>query len=334
MYQDGHHGGTFRGISVNPQPCFIGIDVAKATLDFHALPSGELVRADNDPDGIAQLVARARALAPALVVLEATGGLEYSLAAAQAGAAIPVAVVNPRQVRDFARALGRLAKTDTIDAEVLARFADRIRPEARPLPDAETRNLRAMLERRRELIGMRTAEGNRLGSVVSPRVRTDIQAHLRWLARRLEELDRDLSAAIEASALWRANEDLLQSIPGIGPTVARTLLGALPELGQLSREQVAALAGLAPMNRDSGTFRGKRCVNGGRVRIRSALYMAALSARRWNPSLREFADRLRAKGKAAKVVLVAVARKLVVMANAILRDRQPWRAPEKCAAVA
>jgi transposase len=310
---------------MNPPPCFIGIDVSKGTLDLHTRPTGEVVHVANDTDGIATLVARIVGWAPVLVVLEATGGLEHPLAAALAAARVNAAVVNPRQVRDFARATGQLAKTDAIDAAVLAHFAEAIRPEARLLPDAQTHELAEMLGRRRQLLGMRTAEANRLGTVTAARVRRSIETHLAWLAKQLEGLDADLSDAIQNSAVWRVNDDLLQSIPGVGRVVSRALLAELPELGRLSREEIAALAGLAPMNRDSGSWSGKRAVCGGRSHVRSALYMAALSAKRWNPALREFAQRLAEKGKAAKVVLVAVARKLLVTANAILRTRQPWQ---------
>lgn len=309
---------------MNPQPCFIGIDVSKGALDCHARPSGEVWRGTNDADGIAAVVARVVELAPALVVLEATGGLEHPLAAALATAGVCAAVVNPRQVRDFAKATGKLAKTDAIDAAVLAHFAEAIRPAARPLPDAQTRELAELLGRRRQLLGMRTAEANRLGTATAARVRASVEAHLRWLAEQLDGLDRDLSDAIQGSPVWRVNDDLLQSIPGVGRVVSRALMAELPELGTLSREQIAALAGVAPMNRDSGRWSGNRAVCGGRPHVRGALYMAALSARRWNPALRAFADRLAEKGKAAKVILVAVARKLLVIANAILRDQQPW----------
>ncbi len=312
------------GELMDPQPSFIGIDVSKDHLDLHARPSGAAARFPNDPDGVAALVERTRGLAPALAVLEATGGLEHPAAAALAAAGVPVAVINPRQARRFAEAVGRLAKTDALDAGVLARFAEQVRPHPRPLPDADTRALSELLDRRRQLLGMQTAERNRLGSAAQPRVRRDIEAHLRWLAKRLSDLDADLARAVEASPVWRANDDLLRSIPGIGAVLSRTLLADLPELGTLTREQVAALAGVAPVNRDSGRWSGRRSVAGGRSGVRAVLYMAALSARRFNPVLRGFADRLAAKGKAAKVVLVAVARKLLVIANAVLRDRKPW----------
>jgi transposase len=309
---------------MDAQPCFIGIDVSKATLDLHARPSGEVLRAGNDADGIAALVARVVELAPTLVVMEATGGLEHPLAAALATAGVSAAVVNPRQARDFAKATGTLAKTDAIGAAVLAHFAEAIRPQARPLPDAQTHELAELLGRRRQLLGMRTAENNRLATASVPRVRRGIEAHLGWLAEQLGGLDADLGEAIRNSAVWRVNDDLLQSIPGVGRMVSRALMAELPELGTLSREEIAALAGVAPVNRDSGKFSGKRSVCGGRSHVRGALYMAALSAKRWNPALREFATRLKEKGKAAKVILVAVARKLLIIANAILRTQQPW----------
>lgn len=309
------------------QPCFVGIDVSKNTLDLHALPGSVTQQFSNDPEGIAALVSRVLDLVPMLVVLEATGGLEHPGAAALAAAGVAVAVVNPRQVRDFARATNRLAKTDAIDAEVLALFGERIRPEARPLPDAQTLVFRELLDRRRQLIGMRTAESNRLGTATTKRVRGNIQAHLRWLEKQVKELDAALSQTIQSSPVWRVNDELLQSIPGVGPRVSRILMAELPELGTLSREETAALAGLAPMNRDSGKWSGKRAITGGRAGVRSVLYMAALSAARYNPVLKEFATRLKAKGKVAKVVLVAVARKLLVMANAILRDQTPWKMP-------
>jgi transposase len=305
-------------------PTFVGIDVSKDFLDLHARPTGEAVRAANDPDGVASIAARAVALGAALVAIEATGGYEHPVAAALAAAGVPVAVVNPRQVRDFAGATGRLAKTDALDAAVLAHFAEAVRPDPRPLPDADTRRLAELLDRRRQLSGMRTMESNRLAQATDRAVRRDIEDHLRWLDGRMDRADRDLAAAVEASPVWRANDDLLRSIKGIGPVVSRTLLAEFPELGTLTRQQVAALAGVAPVNRDSGRRAGRRFIAGGRAGVRTAVFQAALSARRHNPPLKAFADRLAAKGKAAKVVLIAVARKLLVIANAVLRDRRPW----------
>ena len=305
-------------------PAFAGIDVAKARLDVHLLPAGTAFAVANDPDGIADLVARLRPLGCASVVLEATGGLEAPALAALAAAGLPVSAVNPRQARDFAKAFGRLAKTDAVDAATLALFAERVRPAVRPLPDAQARAFQALLARRRQLVEMRVAGQNRLGAAADPAVRQDLRAHIAWLARRGAALDAELHAAIQASPVWRAKDDLLRGVPGIGPGTARVLLAELPELGTLTGKQVAALAGLAPFARDSGTRRGPRAIAGGRAAVRSALYLAALSAARYNPPLRAFRDRLRAAGKKPKLVLVAVARKLLVVLNAMLRDNRPW----------
>jgi len=308
-----------------PAPaCFVGIDVAKATLDVAARPSGEHWSAPNDEAGIRALVARLQPLAPALIVLEATGGFETATVAAVAAAGLAVVVANPRQVRDFARATGQLAKTDALDAQVLALFAERVRPEPRPLPDAAVQALDAFLTRRRQLLEMLTAEKNRLGFAAAP-VRRDITQHIRWLERRLRDVDGDLEQAIHASPVWRAKEDLLRSVPGVGPVVSRTLLGELPELGTLTHKQIAALVGVAPRACDSGTLRGKRMVWGGRAPVRAVLYMGALVATRHNPAIRAFYARLRAAGKPAKVALVACMRKLLTILNAILRTGTPWR---------
>jgi transposase len=308
---------------------FIGIDVAKARLDVFCRPDGLAWHAANDPQGIAALVARLSVLSPTLVVLEATGGYEIPVVAALASAGLPVAVINPRQPRDFAKATGQLAKNDRIDAAVLAHFADAIRPVPRPLPDAEVRSLDALLTRRRQLLEMLTMEQNRLGSCIDPSVRTDLQAHLAWLSERLSRSEKDLSAAVRGSPVWREKDELLQSIKGIGPVASRTLLAGLPELGTVTGKEAAALAGLAPYDDDSGKRHGARHVRGGRSEVRAVLYMAALSAVRYNPTLRAFHDRLKRAGKKAKVILTAVARKLVVLANAILRDGQPWN-PSLC----
>jgi len=261
----------------------------------------------------------------ALAVLEASGGYQRRVVAALGLAGLPVAVVNPGRPREFAKALGRLAKTDRVDAAVLAEFAERVRPAARPLAADQAQRMQELLGRRGQLIGMRTMERNRLGTASGRTVRRSIEAHLGWLDEQIDSTQKELDEAIEQSDLWRAKDELLQSIPGIGPGVARTLLFELPELGRLSREQVAALAGVAPVNRDSGRRSGKRFIAGGRVVVRNAVYMASLAARTWNPALKAFADRLSAAGKPAKVVLIAVARKLLVIANAILRDQKPWR---------
>jgi transposase len=309
---------------------FVGIDVAKARLDVAADGLAPF-RVDNTPEGVAGLVARLVPLRPALVVLEATGRLEAAAVAALAAAGLPVAVINPRQARDFAKAMGRLAKTDAIDAATLAEFARRIRPEVRPLPDEAARELDALLDRRRQLIGMRTMERNRLSAGPTGRVRRDLEAHLRWLDGRIARVDAELDERVRSSPAWREKDDLLRGVPGIGPVVSRTLLAGVPELGRLTNKQAAALVGLAPMADDSGGRRGPRRVAGGRGVVRSILYMAAQAARRYNPVLKAFADRLEAAGKKPKVVLVAIARKLLVIANALISSGTPWD-PEKAAA--
>jgi transposase len=310
---------------VTDSDTFAGIDVCKGRLDVHVLPAGDaFALAANDPAGVADLVARLGPLRPTLVVLEAIGGLELAAAAALAAAGLPVAIVNPRQVRDFARAMGRQAKTDALAAALLAEFAQRIRPVPRPLPDAKAQEFEALVQRRRQLLEMRAAEQNRLGRATAGAVRASLQAHLDWLDAQLGQADKDLAAAVEASPLWRARDELLQSIKGVGPAVSRTLLAALPELGALGRQRIAALAGLAPFADDSGPRKGRRRIGGGPAEVRSVLYMAALAAARHNSGLRAFSERLRRAGKAAKVRLVAVARKLLTVANAVLRDGRPW----------
>lgn len=304
---------------------FVGIDVCKANLDVYCRPAGSTFQCPNDEQGIASLVERLRALAPALIVLEATGGYEIPATAALAAAGLAVAVVNPRQARDFAKATGRLAKSDKIDAAVLAHFGQAVRPEPRPLPVPEVAALDALLARRRQLLDMLTMETNRLGNCKGEAVRADLQAHVAWLSERLAGSEKALKEAIAASPAWRENEDLLRSVPGLGPVASRTLMAAMPELGKVSGRQAAALAGLAPFDDDSGQRRGTRHVRGGRAEVRGVLYMAALSAAKHNPVFRAFRERLKAAGKKAKVILVAVARKLVVLANAILRDRKPWQ---------
>ncbi|HZW31987.1 MAG TPA: IS110 family transposase [Isosphaeraceae bacterium] len=309
---------------------FVGIDVSKATLDV-AIGDAEPFQVPNSREGIDRLLARLRLHAVALIVLEATGGLEALAAAALAAAGLPVAVINPRPARDFAKATGRLAKTDAIDATVLVAFGRGVRPEPRPLPDEATRELDALLDRRRQLVGMRTMEQNRLSGGVPAKVRRDLEAHLGWLDRHIAAVDKELEDRIRSSPIWREKDDLLRSIKGIGPVVSRALLAAVPELGRLDRRRIAALVGLAPMADDSGQHRGARRIQGGRLYVRSVLYMAALAARRHNPALRAFGDRLAAAGKRPKVVVAAVARKLLVIANAILRSGRPWD-PEFAAA--
>lgn len=302
---------------------YVGIAVAKGHLDVAARPGGAGWRAANDAAGIAALVARLHEEPPALIVLEATGGYERPLAAALAAAGLPVAVVNPRQTRDFARATGKLAKTNRLDAQALAHFAEAVRPPARPVPEAAAQTLAAILARRRPVVGMLTAEQHRLGTAIVP-VRERVAAHIAWLEQELADLDGELAGAIAADPSWQERDALLRSVPGVGPVLATTLLAELPELGQLTRHQVAALAGVAPRNRDSGTRRGKRVVWGGRARVRGALSMAALVATRHNPAIAAFYTRLCDAGKAKKSALVACRRKLLTILNAMLLHRTPW----------
>lgn len=311
---------------MNPEHPYVGIDVAKARLDIAVRPTGEAWSVTNEETGIAAVISRLGQLTPALVVLEATGGLEVPLVAALAATKLPVVVVNPRQVRDFARATGKLAKTDTIDARVLAHFGEAVRPRPRPLPDAQSQALMALLARRRQIVGMLTAEKNRF-QTASPPVREDIQRHITWLEGDLSKLDKDMEDAVHHSPVWREKEELLRSVPGVGRVVAMNLLIDLPELGSLDRKQIAALVGVAPLNRDSGTMRGKRTVWGGRARLRAALYMAALAASRYNPVIAVFYHRLCEAGKAKKVALTACMRKLLTMLNAIVKHGTPWGQP-------
>ena len=302
----------------------VGIDVSKERLDVCSLPDGGTFSVANDRAGIDELIARLlEGVRPELVVLEATGKYERPAAVAVAAAGIAVAVVNLMQARDFAKAAGRLAKTDTIDAQVLARFAGAVGPRPSVLPDEEARVLQDILLRRRQLLEMIVAEKNRL-QMASEAVSRRIAAHLRWLEKELGRVDRELDETVGESETWRANEELLRSVPGVGPVLARTLLAELPELGTLPRRRLCALVGVAPFNRDSGTFRGKRQVWGGRAPVRAALYMGALVATRHNPLIREFYERLLAAGKPKKVALVACMRKLLSILNAVMRDRVRW----------
>src|SRR3990172_6720860 len=303
---------------------YVGIDVSKSYLDVAVRPTGQQWRGSNTEEGLCQLVERLQGLSAALVVLEATGGYEVPITAALGSAGLPMAVVNPRQVRDFARATGKLAKTDRLDAQVLALFAERVRPVQRPLPDPQTQELGALLARRREIVAMLVTEQNRLGTAL-PSVRPGIQEHIAWLEQRLGGINDGMAKLLHESSLWRGREDLLRGVPGIGPTVAATLLAQLPELGTLDRRQVAALVGVAPLNRDSGTLRGRRTVWGGRATVRAALYMAALVATRFNPVIRPFYQRLLAAGKPKKVALTACMRKLLTILNAMLKHRAPWQ---------
>jgi transposase len=313
---------------VTSDASWIGIDISKAKLDIAVHPSGERWQIDNNAAGVASLVEQLRTYTPERIVLEATGGYESVIAAALVSEQLPVVVVNPRQVRDFARATGQLAKTDQLDAHVLAHFAAAIQPEVRPLPDATTRALSALVARRRQLQDMLTAEQNRLLTAAvqdAPQaLREQLSEHIDWLRRQVKDLDDELDHQIRSSPLWREREDLLRSIPGIGPIVSATLLSQLPELGQLDRKAIAKLVGVAPLSRDSGTLRGKRTIWGGRAAVRAVLYMAALVATRHNPQIRAFYQRLVAAGKARKLALVACMRKLLLLCNAILHTNTRW----------
>jgi transposase len=306
-------------------PISVGIDVSKATLAVAVHPTGEQWLSETTPAALEHLVARLQTLAPTIVVIEATGGYERALAAQCATAHLPIAVVNPRQVRAFAQAVGRTAKTDDIDAQLLAAFGARIQPAPRALATAETQALAALVVRRRQLIEMIGMERRRL-ELAPPtgKITRDLRNHIRWLERRVEDVDDEIGTAIQASPLWRVQEDLLRSVPGIGPTTARTLLAELPELGRLDRRAIAALVGVAPFNCDSGQQRGQRHIWGGRASVRAVLYMAAVSAARYNPLLRIFYRRLRDAGKPAKVALVATMRKLLTIVNTMVRHQSKW----------
>jgi transposase len=304
---------------------FVGIDVAKDRLDVHLRPSGQTFTVARDGEGLAQLVERLRALAPRLVVMEATGGYETIVASAVAAARLPLAVVNPRQIRDFARATGKLAKTDRIDAAAIAHFAQAIDPPTRPIADAAAQALGELVARRRRVIEMMVAERNRRRRATQRRVLTAIDRHVKLLQAELCELEQDIDGAIRRSPAWQANADLLASVPGVGKATLRTLIAELPELGHLDRRKIAALVGVAPINRDSGTLRGRRTIAGGRPAVRTALFMAALVASRANPIIAPYYLKLRAAGKTGKQALTACMRKLIVILNAILRDRKPWQ---------
>jgi transposase len=305
---------------------FVGIDVAQATLEIAVRPTGESWQVPNDEVAFGALVDRLRELAPTLIVLEATGGIQLPVVGALAAAGLPVVAMNPRQVRDFAKATGKLAKTDRIDAQVLAHFADAVRPEVRPLPDAATRELAILVARRRQLLEMRVAEQNRSRGV-PPRIRAQIREHITWLNRCLADLDRELGQLVRSSPVWRERVDLLRSTPGVGPVLSATMLADLPELGTLSHKQIAALVGLAPLNQDSGKKRGKRVVWGGRASVRGALYMATLVATRHNPMIRAFYQRLLATHKPKKLALTACMHKLLTILNAMVRNQTRWAPP-------
>ncbi len=307
------------------EPVFVGIDVAKAHLDVHVRPSGEAFTVPRDGESVANLADRLKALSPVVVVLEATGGFETIVAATLSGAGLPMAVINPRQIRSFARAVGQLAKTDALDAAVIAQFAEAIKPEPRPLADEQTRMLSELVARRRQLVEMMTAERNRRPRLSRKQLIKALDRHLAMLQRDLSEIEREIDTTIRGTPIWHEREELMTSVPGVGPTLARTLLADVPELGTLDRKKIAALVGVAPLNWDSGTYRGRRTTWGGRTKVRAVLYMAALVATRHNPALKSFYQRLVSAGKAKKLALVAVMRKLITILNAIVRDKTPWQ---------
>jgi transposase len=308
----------------------VGIDVAKATLAVALWPDERVWEVPYTTEGLEALADELRSVEPTLVVLEGTGGVQGMAVASLAMAGLPVVVVNPRQVRDFARATGQLAKTDAIDALVLARFAQAVRPPVRPLPDADTVRLRELVARRRQLVENRRVEEQRLTRLeaqqAARRIRTDVREHIVWLTRRIDRLEEDLREAVQASPLWQAQATRLESVRGVGMITVQTLLAELPELGQVSGKAIAALAGVAPFARDSGLARGTRHIRGGRSPVRRALYLAAMTGVRWNPVLKAYYDRLVARGKPKKVALVACAHKLLIILNAMARDQRPWDA--------
>jgi transposase len=303
---------------------FVGIDVSKDWLDVHVRPGGEAFAVSRDGRGLEELIDRLTTLAPQLIALEATGGFETIAAAAIAGAALPLAIINPAQVRHFAQAVGKRAKTDPIDAEVIARFAEAVKPEPRPLPDEQARLLAELVARRRQIIEMIVAERQREKRVENTHIRKGILRHIRVLEKELTDIDEDVGTLVGSSPAWREKEDLMISFPGVSHKLARTFLAEVPELGRLNRREIASLAGLAPFTRQSGRWKGKSTIAGGRAPLRTALYMAALSASRCNPPLKIFYQRLLSAGKPKMVALIAVARKLLTILNAMLRDRKQW----------
>jgi transposase len=303
---------------------FVGIDVSKSTLDVCIEPAVQTLHVAYDEAGIKQIVVRLKEVNPTLIVMEATGGLEVRIATALAGKGLPVAVINPRQARDFAKATGQLAKTDQVDAAVLAAFAQAIRPQVRPLKDADTRALDDMVSRRRQLIDMRVQETLRLGTAASKPLEKSLNKHIAWLDKQIAEIDTDLTNRLRKSDIWRTKDDLLRGIPGVGPVTTLTMLAKCPELGKLNRREIAALIGVAPLANDSGKHRGKRFVWGGRADVRAVLYMATVSAIKHNDSIKAFAERLRKTGKPPKVVIVACMRKLLTMMNSMLKNNTPW----------
>ena len=303
---------------------FVGIDVSKSTLDVCVEPAVQTLHVAYDEAGIMQIVVRLKEVNPTLIVMEATGGLEIRIATELAGKGLPVAVINPRQARDFAKATGQLAKTDQVDAAVLAAFAKAIRPQARPLRDTDTCALNDMVSRRRQLIDMRVQETLRLGTAASKPLEKSLNKHIAWLEKRIAEIDTDLTQRLRGSSVWRTKDDLLRGIPGVGPVTTLTMLARCPELGKLNRREIAALIGVAPLANDSGKHRGKRFVWGGRADVRAVLYMATVTAIRHNDTIKAFADRLKQAGKPPKVVIVACMRKLLTIMNVMLKNNTPW----------
>ena len=303
---------------------FVGIDVSKSTLDVCIEPAVQTLHVTYDEAGIKQIVVRLKEVNPTLIVMEATGGLEVRIASELAGKGLPVAIINPRQARDFAKATGQLAKTDKVDAAMLAAFAQAIRPQARPLKDADTRALDDMVSRRRQLIDMRVQETLRLGTAASKPLEKSLNKHIVWLDKRIAEIDTDLTSRLRKSDVWRTKDDLLRGIPGVGAVTTLTMLAKCPELGKLNRREIAALIGIAPLANDSGKHRGKRFIWGGRADVRAVLYMATVSAISHNEAIKAFADRLKKAGKPPKVVIVACMRKLLTMMNSMLKNNTPW----------
>lgn len=303
---------------------YVGVDVSKETLDMVVYSTGEIRSFSNDETGIASATAWLKEIKPAITVMEATGGYEVNFYVALQEAKLPVAIMNPRQIRDFAKSMGILAKTDKVDAKVLARYAATVQPEVRPLPDEEARQLDTLVTRRRQLVDMITAERNRLSSTRDETIRQRIQVHIAWLKEELAHINKGMSQMIQQSPVWREKDKLLQSVPGVGPVLSTTLIAELPELGSLNRKEIAALVGVAPLNRDSGKHRGERSIWGGRCRVRQSLYMATLTAARFNPAIKIFYDRLLANGKAKKVALTACMRKLLILLNMMLKHHSSW----------
>ena len=303
---------------------FVGIDVSKNTLDLRLEPIGQSLHVSNDEVGISQVRKRLQDMSPTLIVMEATGGLETRLASELAACALPVVVINPRQARDFAKACGQLAKTDRVDAAMLCAFAKAIRPSVRTLKDAATQELDAMVTRRHQLVGMRVQESLRLHSASSPALQKNVKKHIVWLDKQIASIDTDLRQCLRSCDAWRVKDDLLRSIPGIGEVTTLTLLAKCPELGQLNRREIAKLTGVAPLSNDSGKHHGKRFIWGGRADIRAVLYMATLSAKRCNPAIKAFAERLKQAGKPPKVVIVACMRKLITIMNTMLKNKEAW----------